>query len=257
MGDQSGIDLEAIVGKPTWKQLLLELIVSERLDPWNIDIVKISDGFLKKVREMKKLDLLIPANIILASAILLRYKSDYLKLYEPQPEVMAYSEEGESEPEQIPVLTITSRIPPKRQITLDELALELENALKYEGTVYTPKHKGGIDEIMNFRLTGDDIEKTMKDMHEKLASQMDENRWVLFSNLTKDHKPIDTVYALLSILHLTQKNKVELHQEEIFGEILIYVNENGKKRKVDASQSEDTSRSDQPEEMVEVTEKKN
>lgn len=239
MGDQTGIDLEAIVGKPTWKQLLLDLIVTERLDPWNIDIVKISDGFLKKVRDMKKLDLHIPANVILASAILLRYKSDYLRLYEPQPDVMAVSEEGDySEPEQIPVLTISSRIPPKRQITLDELATELENAMKYEGSVYAPKKKGGIDQIMNFKLTGEDIEKTMKEMHGKLFAQMDENRWVLFSNLTKDHGPVETVYALLSVLHLTQKNKVELHQEEIFGDLLIYVNEEGKRRKIEEKEEE-------------------
>ena len=228
MATEVGIDIERIVEKPTWKQVLMDLIITERLDPWNIDIVKIADAFLKKVRNMKKLDLFIPANIILASAILLRYKSTYLKLYEPQPEVMAAPDEGPMEMEQIPVLSIASRIPPKRQITLEELSQELENAIKYEGAVYTPKHKGGISEFVDFKLSGEDIEKTMNDVYEKLRANRDENGWVLFSNIVRGVPAIETIYTLMSILHLTQNEKIDLKQEKIFGELFIYV--------IDASQ---------------------
>lgn len=227
MATAVAIDIERIVEKPTWKQILSDLIISEQLDPWNIDISKIADGFLKKVREMKKLDLFVPANIILASSILLRYKSSYLKLYEPQPEVMVPTYEGESEPgETIPQLTIASRIPPKRQITLEELAGEIEKIIKYDDVIYTPKKKGGIDEYIDFKLTGEDIEKTMDQVYERINSIKDENGWVLFSNLVKEDTPIETIYTLLSILHLTQKARLDIKQEEIFGELLIHVNSN-------------------------------
>lgn len=228
MATQETIDLERIVEKPTWKQILMDLIIAERLDPWNIDIIKISDGFLKRVREMKKLDLLVPANVILASAILLRYKSSYLKLYEPQPElVMAPSEEGAPEDEAIPQLVLSSRIPPKRQITIEELEGEIERVIKYEGTTYTPRHKGGIDEFIDFKITGEDIEKKMDEIYERINMNKDENGWTLFSSIVKDYKAVETVYTLLSILHMTQKEILDIKQEEIFGELLIHVN--GKK----------------------------
>ncbi|MFA6530932.1 MAG: segregation/condensation protein A [Candidatus Micrarchaeia archaeon] len=228
MATQETIDLERIVEKPTWRQILMDLIIAERLDPWNIDIIKISDGFLKRVREMKKLDLLVPANVILASAILLRYKSSYLRLYEPQPElVMAPSEEGSSEDETIPQLVLSSRIPPKRQITMEELEGEIERVIKYDGAPYVQKHKGGIEEFMDFKITGEDIEKKMDEIYERINMNKDENGWALFSVIVKDYQTIDTVYTLLSILHMTQKEVLDIKQDKIFGELLIHVN--GKK----------------------------
>ncbi len=158
------LDIESMVAKPTWKQILMDLILTERIDPWNIDICTISDRFLAKVREMKKLDLLIPANVILAAAILLRYKSGFLRLYDPQPMQETLPVEESYAMEEMPQLVISSRIPPKRQISLEELTQEIESVIKYENNVYVPKHKGGIEETVNFTLTQEDIEKKMDDV---------------------------------------------------------------------------------------------
>ncbi len=80
------LPLASMVRKPSWKQLLIDLVVTEKLDPWDIDIIKVAEGFTKMVAEMKQLDFHIPANIILASAILLKYKSNALRIYqEPEP----------------------------------------------------------------------------------------------------------------------------------------------------------------------------
>jgi len=43
--------IESMVSKPTWKDILLDLIASNRVDPWNLDIVDLADSFISKVRE--------------------------------------------------------------------------------------------------------------------------------------------------------------------------------------------------------------
>jgi segregation and condensation protein A len=222
------LDIESMVAKPTWKQILMELILTERIDPWNIDICIISDRFLAKVREMKKLDLLLPANVILAASILLRYKSSFLKLYDPQPVQETLPVVEEFAAEEMPQLMISARIPPKRQISLDELTQEIERVIKYENNVYVPKHKGGIEETINFTLTQEDIEKKMDDVYERIKANADETGWTMFSNIIRDYERRDVVYALLSILHLTQRELVDIKQDQLFGELFIHLN--GKSR---------------------------
>lgn len=75
---ESKIDLEKFVSDGTWKDLLIELVRKNQLDPWNVDIVEIVDKYIEAVRELRILDLRVPANIILAASILLHFKSEAL-----------------------------------------------------------------------------------------------------------------------------------------------------------------------------------
>lgn len=219
--------LEEMVQKPTWKQVLLDLILSERLDPWNIDIIKITNGFLLKVKEMRKLELFVPANMILASAILLRYKSEVLRFHEQNvaEDLLANEEEAIEKP-QIEELKLLSRIPPKRPITISELLGELDKVLKYEeekGKI----EKGKIEAIMNLKIEGKDIEKQMQEVYDLILKQMNGGEHVLFSNLISENEERkEVIYTLLSLLHLTQENKIGIEQKELFGEIFIWPEKN-------------------------------
>lgn len=221
----SSLDLDSMVTKPSWKTILLELIETRRLDPWNIDIVEISDAFLKKVREMEDLDLLVQANVILAAAILLRYKSDYLKFLQYQEQMTDYlPEEPSGLPlDEVPQLTLSSRIPPKRQVTLDELVKEMEKVIKYESDErLVHKPKGGLDEIVDLRLNDVDIEERMARTISKIKGSVDDQGWTLFSRLLENREDkLELIYSLMSVLHLTQKEMIDLRQDELFGEIFI------------------------------------
>lgn len=114
---QSFYHLESMVSKPTWKDILLELMASNSIDPWDIDLISLSDAFIRKVREMEKMDFVIEANIILAASILLKYKSNYLKMLSYQSDLQEFMQEtppASLEGEAIPELTLSSRIPPRR-----------------------------------------------------------------------------------------------------------------------------------------------
>jgi len=223
----ASFNIESIVQKPTWKQILLDLIDSKRLDPWNIDLLAVADGFMKKVQEMHKPDFVIHANVILAAAILLRYKSDYLKFLQYQSTVPEFA--GEPDPmafegEVIPQLSLASRIPPKRQITLNELVEEMERIIKYESSdrMLPRLPKGSVDEIVNIELNEFDIEKKMNELLNTIHSSVDSEGWVLFSKIVANQDKTETIYSLLSVLHLTQERKIDLLQDELFGEIFIH-----------------------------------
>ena len=218
------LPLASMVRKPSWKQLLVELVVTEKLDPWDIDIIKVAEGFTKMVAQMKQLDFHIPANIILASAILLKYKSNALKIYEePEPieevEPLELADEGE-----IPPLQIKARIPPKVPITLNELISEMEKVIKYDDEAHVKKIRIKPREIVNIELPEYDIEKEMGKLYSRMKTEMDTESLVLFSALTKDKGPKEVILTLSPLLHLAQEKAIGLRQDEFWGEIFIKVN---------------------------------
>lgn len=222
---QSFATLETIVSKPTWKDILLDLAASNSFDPWNIDLIEISDAFIKKVREMEKMNFVLQANVILAASILLKYKSNYLKYFNTQqseiPDFLP-AEEPLPGAEEVPPLTLSARIPPKRQITLDELIHEMEQVIKYEDVERVRIPRGSIVETVDLELPEHDIENDMKVLMERIAENTDSEGWSLFSSLTKDYDMQRTVYTLLCILHLVQMDAVDIKQDKMYGEIFIY-----------------------------------
>ncbi|MCI0503581.1 segregation/condensation protein A [Candidatus Micrarchaeota archaeon] len=218
--------IENMVSKPTWKDILLELIASNSIDPWNIDLITLADGFIRKVKEMERMDFVVQANVILAASILLKYKSDYLKALSVQteiPEFAAADEAGFPEPEALPQLTLSSRIPPKRQITLDELVSEMERIIKYDEVERVRIPRGGILETIDMDLGERNIEEDMALTMAQVRENTDSEGWSLFSRLIAGRDMRDTVYTLLCVLHLVQLGSLDLKQDKMFGEIFIFV----------------------------------
>ncbi|MFA5077022.1 MAG: segregation/condensation protein A [Candidatus Micrarchaeia archaeon] len=212
----SANDIERMVLKPTWKEMLLEMIASERLDPWNIDITVLANGFLKRIKNMKDLELHVPANVILAAAILLKYKSNVLNFaVEAQPEEVAEN----YAPEEIPQIELVSRIPPKGPITMEDLMREMEKVIKYDNPA-PPKLKPA-DEIMNLPAPKFDIEERMDSVFTKVKGKVDGEGWTTFSQLLDGGGVEEMVYTLLPLLHLCQRRMVDLKQDEFFGEIFV------------------------------------
>jgi len=231
--------LERIVVKPTWKQILLELVDRNRIDPWDVDIVRLSDEFMAKVREMQKLDLSLHANVILASAILLKYKSDYLKAFTAPPITMMPEEPAEQAMRfsEIPELSMVARIPPRRQVTVSELMAEMEKVIRYESDEIKRAPRGSITEIVDLDIQEDDIEKRMEEIMSRIKTNVDETGFATFSSVLKEKTSMEIVYTLLSILHLAQNQVIDIRQEKLFGEILICMldgkENNGKEAKTE------------------------
>ncbi|RLG69280.1 MAG: hypothetical protein DRO07_02530, partial [Candidatus Iainarchaeum archaeon] len=80
LNEQESIDLVGLIEQPTWKSILLDLVRKEKMDVWAIDLVELSQKYLQRIQELKENNLRIPANAMLACAILLKLKSRTIKL---------------------------------------------------------------------------------------------------------------------------------------------------------------------------------
>ena len=61
-----------------WQEIIYDLINSEQLDPWNINITILTVKYLEKLQELEEADFFISSKVLLAAALLLRIKSEIL-----------------------------------------------------------------------------------------------------------------------------------------------------------------------------------
>lgn len=241
------MDLLSVVQEPTWKELLIDLVSSRKMDPWDINVIEVADGYLHKVRELQALDLRIPANVILACALMLKFKAESLKLEEPLVE--EHYEERTLIDEEIPELVYRSDQARQRKLTLDELVTAVEQVMKERPRdgmkILVPKTL----EINFPRIdTGELIQK----IYGQAVKMKDGQHLVLFSalveQLRKYHDATDgaleengdsatlelkkiplnstgeaKAFYFVPVLHLVQQNKAVIWQEEYFSEIFLKV----------------------------------
>ena len=218
------LEIEDLVVNPTWREILMDLVVSEQFDPWDLDIVQITSKYIQRVKQMKEIDLHLPANVILAAAILLRLKSETLKL-ETEEQVAENETYLEDSPiGEVQMLHLRMRVPPKRTITLADLVNALEEVMSMEKT-RAQKARERV-QVLELKLPKYDIEKEMIAVLEKAKKLADADGWLTFSKLLhgKQKSNEAIIFAFLPLLYLASENKIFMMQEKLFGEILINVN---------------------------------
>lgn len=221
-GTQKKLDIVNFVNYDTWKDLLIELVEKEKLDPWNIDIVEVVERYISAVKELKVMDLRVPANIILAASILLRLKSNMLSFGVDEEE----TEEGQIEgrtPPLVQELALRLRPPVKRRLTLGELIEALDEAMK-------------ITEVRSARLKSEpldvpifvkevNIEEDMENVYRHIERHADKERMTTLSYLLGAVKIDDVLLGLfIPMLFLANKGRITLMQERFFQEIIIKLN---------------------------------
>jgi len=216
------MDLERLVAEPTWKEMLLELVAKEQIDPWNIDLIDIAEKYLARIRQLQLLDLHIPANLILASSILLRFKSDAIR-FEEEEQVVEQEVfiADEQPPVEVPMLSLRTRIPPKRRLTLGELVHALESVFEdvRKRATRAPPPMGHI----TITIPKYDIEERMNELLARAQRLADKEGLLTFSALLKKRTREEKISTLIPVLHLAQDNKLSLAQEKFFGEIFIHL----------------------------------
>jgi len=67
-------------------EILVQMAEKGEIDPWNIDIVEVTDRFLEELERRKELDLRVSGRTLFYAATLLRMKSEYLQQIEETPD---------------------------------------------------------------------------------------------------------------------------------------------------------------------------
>ncbi len=213
--------INLVYSEATWRDLLVSLVEKEQLDPWNIDIVDIVDKYIDTVKKMKVMDLRVPANIILAAAILLRLKSNYLKLQDFDDVGETAVEVDSGRPNIIvDPLNFRLRLPPKRKISLAELISALEEAMKMKEIKNVAGRKS--PDFFPIKIENFDIEAETEKLYELVKENVDKSRMVTFSYMSRLSSINDILLELfIPLLFLAHKGKINLIQEKFFSEIII------------------------------------
>jgi segregation and condensation protein A len=239
-------------------ELLVQMAEDGEIDPWDIDIVDVTDAFLDRLDET---DLRTSGRALFYASVLLRMKSDALLddgADDPDPEPWEVAMEGGDSvdfegADPIDALDdeLDRRLDRKHARgspeTLDELVRELREAERdswwkesrsydtsgspqgYERGTQTLDYRAADDlreggEPTEHDVTGtahvEDIETTIDDVREAVGSHYDAGRAeVLFAEVrAAGGAPVNTFLALLFLSH---RGEIRLRQDDLFGDLWI------------------------------------
>lgn len=227
LSDKQLIDL--MVSEPSWEDVIVKIVAEESMDPWSVDIIRLSDVFLDYLKKMEELDLRIPARFILISSILLRMKSDVL--VEKKEKVLI--PESEKEPDDM--LRILAEVPPLnppikriplRNVSLDELISALKKA--YDVQDRRIERRKRVKRAVDFAIpiTEEDITERINKLLTNINDALAEVDDIEFSRLVKRWGRKEIVETLIPLLHLSQDGKINLNQNELFKEIMVKMRKN-------------------------------
>ena len=240
-------------------ELLVQLAEDGEIDPWDIDIVDVTDAFLSKLAET---DLRTTARALFCASVLLRMKGDQL-LADPEPEPedelepweQAMGEASEAEQGFDPVDALeaemdrrldrkTTRGSPE---TLDELVRELREAERdnwwkrrreYD-TSESPQGFSRGTQTLDYRapdefrpddeptegdVTGtthsEDIDEVIEDVVAVLDPQFAKGRAeLLYAEIKTAGGRPFMTY--LALLFLSNRGEIRLQQDELFGDLWV------------------------------------
>lgn len=218
-----------------WKDIIYDLINTEQLDPWDINISILTEKYLLKIEKLEKADFFISSKVLLAASLLLKIKSEillkkYIKSIDEilfgKKEVNSYKMERIELNEQIPELIPRSPMPRLKKVTLKELMESLSKAVNTENrrikkeiinknairesSISLPKRKFSLkDRVDNIFLKLKEFLKKNKSGKVEYPSLVGKKRE-------------DKVSSFGPLLHLEQQNKIWLEQKHPFGNIDIW-----------------------------------
>ena len=219
--DYSKMDLVDLIDQPAWKTILLDLVETEKMNPWDIDVVELTVKYIKKINDLSGHNLRVPANAILACAILVKTKSKYLRLSsldDAEKDAALTPEQRAMMFREVPDL-MSNRVAREGRITLDELVSNIEDIIQRT----TPKRNGArsVPRIeINFDTSS--IEEKMQEVFDLIKSKADSQGIVLFNELLSERENLDVlVETFLPVLFLMNNGKIIAYQNEFFGEIFV------------------------------------
>lgn len=228
----------------TWQNIIYDLVKSEGMDPWDIDISLLAQKFLEMLKKLREMDFRISGKVVLACAILLKLKSD--KLIEEDILVLdslmsSVDDPGElldelpldagekRERPQVPGLMPRTPQPRKRKVSIYDLIEALEKALEVESrrpVFVEPRVKIKVPE--NIVEMGELIQETYHKIEAYYKnSPPEKGKRLTFSELIPSDSKEDKVFTFIPLLHLENQHKVEMYQEVHFGEIEIELLKHG------------------------------
>lgn len=224
-----------------WQEIIYDLINTEQLNPWDIDLIVLTERYFQRIQELEERDFFVSSKVLLAASFLLRIKSEillnkYIKsiddvLFGNKSEIKKSSFERIELEDEIPELIPRSPLPRFKKVTLSELLESLNKAIVTENRRIKKEivNKNALRESSislprrKFTLK-DKIFEITKILEEHFNSKEDYKK-ITFTELagTDRDKRIEHFSPLL---HLENQKKIWLEQTGHFEEIFIWEKSN-------------------------------
>jgi len=214
-----------MIDQPNWKILLFDLVKENDFDVWNIDIINLTDLYLEKIKLLKESNLLIPANALLAAAILLRLKAYSIKLTSIDDEPLIIPTDQD-------IYNLNS-INLANSIKLREGAVSLDELINIVDSIMNKPTKSNLNRqlkekaetIFTIPRKSIDITERVDRLFSILKDEKDKEGCLVFSKIrerTKDPFEIIEFY-FIPLLFLSQEQRVNVWQDDFFSEIFIKI----------------------------------
>ena len=245
----SGFQIQAAVEDPV--EILVGLAERGEIDPWNIDIIEVTDRFLSELERRRELNLQLSGRTLFYAATLLRMKSEQLEVAEPEEEDAGEDDLFGSEfaggtGDEIdyggrlgPIERLEHEIQRrldrknlrKSPITLFELITDLKNIEKEERR----RRRMAADPGDSFLIDADDVvsiaheegfqETSLTRLAEYLEGLELEEEVTLAELCERMEWGIPQVF--IPLLFLALEGRCTLRQEEFFGDIWVQISRVG------------------------------
>ena len=217
-------DFVTLIEQPDWKTILISLVKSEKMDPWNIDVRILAQKYMEKIRSLQHSDLRLPANAILASAILLKFKARALRLTSIEEEMDMDFKSLMTEEQllggMMPEL-VNPRLTREGKVTLDQLVESIEAILEKTKSKVQRELSGRNRPQFQIPFQGMNVAGVMEEVMQKTKAHADSTGLALFSHIIEGNKPSRVIELFLGLLFLVNNGKLAAWQDTLFGEIFV------------------------------------
>ena len=219
----------------SWKSIIYDLINSEQLDAWDVDVSLLAQKYIERLHQLKEKDLKVSGKVLLAAAILLRIKSVKLvgddlnefdrllagadltqeQFYDDLEQELARGEEQGLKEE----YDLLPRLPQarRRKVSVYDLVHALEKALE----VKQRRVWQSMPPPMPLPVRKFDVTAAIHGLFQRIRSLFSVHGGLTFRKLLQSDSKEEKVYTFIPLLHLANHRKVELEQDVPFGDIKI------------------------------------
>ena len=230
-------------------EILVSLAKQGKINPWNVDIVEVTDKYLMHLFQSKAQNLRLTGRTLLFAAILLKLKSNVLEGidildFEPQQEdIFNYDDEMplDYEEDYIPTNNVISidevlqrrtsvRLNHNRVVTLRDLIRQLEfYEMLDKKQALKNAHERAKRRVQNYaKLSPDDIINLAHDEYiENGVQRLKANLSEILSRQDKIELNeltllgMDKISAYISLLFLTAESDYDLEQDEFYSSLYV------------------------------------
>ena len=220
-----------------WQEIIYDLINTEQLDPWDINIMILTEKYLETIQKLEEADFFVSSKVLLAAALLLRIKSEILlnQYIKSIDEILFGKKESLDKKKlerieldgQIPDLIPRSPMPRFRKVSLNDLMEALGKAIMTENRRIKKeivKSNAIRESEISFPKIKLSIKDKIKQIFSKIVYYLEENKEenrIHYDNLSGEKKE-NKIFSFVPLLYLEHQKKIWLEQNEHFGNIYIW-----------------------------------